>query len=56
MPALTAEEAAASGVRTLPITQPELRGQLALTWRRDRPGTPAAKVLLGQLRIGLGGR
>ncbi|MFI7671046.1 LysR family transcriptional regulator [Nocardia sp. NPDC049526] len=56
VPALTAEEAAAFGVRVLPITEPELRGQLALAWRRDRPGSPAAKVLLGQLRIGLGGR
>lgn len=55
VPALTAEEAAAFGVRALPITEPELRGQLALAWRRDHPGSPAAKVLLGQLRIGLGG-
>ncbi|WP_433598512.1 LysR family transcriptional regulator [Nocardia sp. CA-135953] len=55
VPALTAEEATAFGVRVLPITEPELRGRLALAWRRDRPGSPAAKVLLGQLRIGLGG-
>ena len=55
VPALTAEEASAFGVRALPIIEPELRGQLALAWRRDRPGSPAAKVLLGQLRISLGG-
>ncbi|MEV5837865.1 LysR family transcriptional regulator [Nocardia sp. NPDC052112] len=55
VPALTTEEAAAFGVRALPITEPELRGQLALAWRRDRPSSPAAKILLGQLRIGLGG-
>ncbi|MFQ6394047.1 LysR family transcriptional regulator [Nocardia sp. KC 131] len=53
VPALTAEEAAAFGVRVLPITEPRLHGKLALTWRRDRPGSPAAKVLLGQLRISL---
>ncbi|MFX0574917.1 LysR family transcriptional regulator [Nocardia nepalensis] len=56
VPALTATEAAAFGVRVRPIIEPELRGQLALAWRRDRPSSPAAKVLLGQLRIGLGRR
>ncbi|MET8874512.1 LysR family transcriptional regulator [Nocardia sp. NPDC004604] len=54
VPALTAAEAAAFGVRVRPIIEPELHGRLALAWRRDRPGSPAAKVLLGQLRIGLG--
>lgn len=54
VPELTDAEAAAFGVRTLPIVEPELRGQLAIAWRTDRPGTPAAKVLLGQLRIALG--
>ncbi|GAB2704286.1 LysR family transcriptional regulator [Nocardia thraciensis] len=53
VPALTPEEAAAFGVRTLPIVDPELRGQLALAWRTDRLTAPAAKVLLGQLRIAL---
>ncbi|GAA5075669.1 LysR family transcriptional regulator [Nocardia iowensis] len=53
VPALTAEEATAFGVRTVRIIQPELHGRLALVWRTDRPGTPAAKVLLGQLRIAL---
>ncbi|MEV0295475.1 LysR family transcriptional regulator [Nocardia sp. NPDC050710] len=56
VPKLTAVEAEDFGVRTIPIVEPELRGQLALVWRRDRPGNPAAKVLLGQLRIALGGR
>lgn len=56
VPALTTAEAAAFGVRVRPIIEPELHGQLALAWRRDRPGSPAAKVLLGQLRIGLGSR
>ncbi|MEU0506411.1 LysR family transcriptional regulator [Nocardia sp. NPDC005998] len=56
VPALTAAEAAAFGVRVRPIIEPELHGRLALAWRRDRPGSPAAKVLLGQLRIGLGSR
>ncbi|WP_280266015.1 LysR family transcriptional regulator [Nocardia wallacei] len=52
VPALTPGEAAAFGVRALPIVEPELHGQLALAWRTDRL-TPAAKVLLGQLRIAL---
>ncbi|TLG13462.1 LysR family transcriptional regulator [Nocardia cyriacigeorgica] len=54
VPELTDAEAAAFGVRTLPIVEPELRGQLAIAWRTDRPAAPAAKVLLGQLRIALG--
>ncbi|MGK8504937.1 LysR family transcriptional regulator [Nocardia asiatica] len=53
VPELTAEESAAFGVRTMRIIDPELRGRLALVWRNDRPATPAAKVLLGQLRIAL---
>ncbi|MGO4614658.1 LysR family transcriptional regulator [Nocardia sp. 2YAB30] len=53
IPEITAREAAAFGVRTLRIIEPELRGRLALARRTDRPGSPAAKVLLGQLRIGL---
>jgi DNA-binding transcriptional LysR family regulator len=53
VPALTAAEAEAFGVQVVPITEPRLHGRLALAWRRDRPGSPAAKVLLGQLRIGL---
>ncbi|WP_024803890.1 LysR family transcriptional regulator [Nocardia sp. BMG51109] len=53
VPALTAEEAAAFGVRAVPIVEPELRGRLALAWRTDRLTAPAAKVLLGQLRIAL---
>ncbi|WP_330253912.1 LysR family transcriptional regulator [Nocardia sp. NBC_00565] len=55
VPALTPTEAEAFGVRVRPIIEPELHGQLALAWRRDRPDSPAAKVLLGQLRIGLSG-
>lgn len=54
VPELTAKEAEAFGVRTLPIVQPELRGRLALAWRTDRPAAPAAKVLLGQMRIAFG--
>ncbi|WP_174184601.1 LysR family transcriptional regulator [Nocardia barduliensis] len=53
VPELTAEESAAFGVRTMRIVEPELRGRLALVWRTDRPASPAAKVLLGQLRIAL---
>ncbi|NKY87497.1 LysR family transcriptional regulator [Nocardia veterana] len=53
-PALSAEQAAAAGVRMVEITEPRMHGQLALAWRSDRPASPAAKVLLGQLRIALG--
>ncbi|WP_330231876.1 LysR family transcriptional regulator [Nocardia sp. NBC_00508] len=53
VPALTTQEAAAFGVRTVRIVEPELRGRLALAWRIDRPAGPAAKVLLGQLRIAM---
>ncbi|MFD6158278.1 LysR family transcriptional regulator [Nocardia sp. NPDC060256] len=56
VPGLTPAEATAFGVRTIRITEPELRGRLALVWRTDRPAGPAAKVLLGQLRIALGGK
>ncbi|MEU2041792.1 LysR family transcriptional regulator [Nocardia niwae] len=53
VPVLTAEEATAFGVRTVRIVEPEIRGRLALAWRTDRPASPAAKVLLGQLRLAL---
>ncbi|MFI5782223.1 LysR substrate-binding domain-containing protein [Nocardia sp. NPDC051570] len=56
VPALTREEAATFGVRTMTIVEPELRGRLALAWHTDRLTAPAAKVLLGQLRIALAGR
>ncbi|MFE6921020.1 LysR family transcriptional regulator [Nocardia sp. NPDC057663] len=56
VPALTADEAAIFGVRALDIVEPRIHGRLALAWRTDRPGSPAAKVLLGQLRIALGRR
>ncbi|PXX62480.1 DNA-binding transcriptional LysR family regulator [Nocardia tenerifensis] len=53
VPALTPAEAKAFGVRVVQIIEPELRGRLALVWRTDRSASPAAKVLLGQLRIAL---
>ncbi|MEU4711278.1 LysR family transcriptional regulator [Nocardia salmonicida] len=55
VPALTPAEADAFGVRTLDIVEPTLHGRLALAWRTDPPPGPAAKVLLGQLRIAFGG-
>lgn len=54
VPALADDDADAAGVRMVEITEPEIRGQLALVWRTDRAVAPAAKVLLGQLRIALG--
>jgi DNA-binding transcriptional LysR family regulator len=53
VPTLSPEQATAVGVRMIEITDPELRGRLALVWRTDRPAAPAAKVLLGQLRLAL---
>ncbi|MFC6014456.1 LysR family transcriptional regulator [Nocardia lasii] len=54
VPTLTPAEAAAFAVRTLDIVEPRIHGRLALAWRTDRPLSPAAKVLLGQLRIAFG--
>ncbi|MGW0329179.1 LysR family transcriptional regulator [Nocardia sp. NPDC003183] len=55
VPALTTAEADAFGVRSLDIVDPTIHGRLALAWRTDPPPGPAAKVLLGQLRIAFGG-
>ncbi|WP_280495048.1 LysR family transcriptional regulator [Nocardia farcinica] len=54
VPAIGPAEAAAAGVRTLRITDPEPHGRLALAWRTDQHPAPATKVLLGQLRLALG--
>ncbi|MFD4433809.1 LysR family transcriptional regulator [Nocardia sp. NPDC058497] len=56
VPALTPAEATAFAVRALTIVEPRIHGRLAIAWRTDRPGGPAAKVLLGQMRIALGQR
>ncbi|WP_036500553.1 LysR family transcriptional regulator [Nocardia aobensis] len=56
VPALGTARAEAAGVRMIEITDPQMHGQLGLVWRSDRPAAPAAKVLLGQLRIALGRR
>ncbi|MEE1770123.1 LysR family transcriptional regulator [Streptomyces sp. JV185] len=50
VPALSADAASAFGLRTLEITEPRLRGRVALTWRTDGPSGPAATVLLDLLR------
>ncbi|MFE1594699.1 LysR family transcriptional regulator [Nocardia sp. NPDC058705] len=54
VPALTPAEADAFAVRTLDIVDPTIHGRLALAWRTDPAPSPAAKVLLGQLRIAFG--
>ncbi|WP_330181844.1 LysR family transcriptional regulator [Nocardia sp. NBC_01503] len=54
VPPLRAADAAALGVRMVDI-DPPIRGRLALAWNRDRQLSPAAKVLLGQVRIAMGG-
>ncbi|MET9292084.1 LysR family transcriptional regulator [Streptomyces sp. NPDC003077] len=50
IPELTPDEAAARGLRTLSITDPDLRGRVALAWRTDGPPGPAARALLDLLR------
>ncbi|MDH6123626.1 DNA-binding transcriptional LysR family regulator [Kitasatospora sp. GP82] len=53
VPALPADAASAFGLRTLEITGPQPRGRVALAWRTDGPGSPAAKALLHRLRTAL---
>ncbi|MFI5751130.1 LysR family transcriptional regulator [Streptomyces sp. NPDC051644] len=53
VPALPADAASASGLRTLEITEPRLRGRVALAWRTDGPSSPAATVFLNLLRTTL---
>ncbi|MEV0375705.1 LysR family transcriptional regulator substrate-binding protein, partial [Streptomyces sp. NPDC050636] len=53
VPALPAGAASAFGLRTLEITEPRLRGRVALTWRTDGPSSPAATVFLDLLRTTL---
>ncbi|MFI1255166.1 LysR family transcriptional regulator [Streptomyces netropsis] len=53
VPALPAEAASAFGLRTLRITEPRLRGRVALAWRTAGLSSPAAKALLGRLRRAL---
>lgn len=53
IPALPADAAAALGLRTLEITEPRLRGRVALAWRTDGPSSPAATALLDLLRASL---
>lgn len=40
-------------VRALAITRPGLRGRLALAWRAEGPGSPAAKALVAHARSSL---
>ncbi|MFF3129548.1 LysR substrate-binding domain-containing protein [Streptomyces sp. NPDC057908] len=53
VPALPAGAASAFGLRTREITEPRLRGRVALTWRTDGPSGPAATVFLDLLRTTL---
>ncbi|MGW6704330.1 LysR family transcriptional regulator [Streptomyces sp. NPDC054956] len=53
VPALSADEAAAFGLRTLEITEPRLRGRVGLTWRTNGPASPAASAFLELLRTTL---
>lgn len=53
VPAPAAGAASALGLRTLEITEPRLRGRVALAWRTNGPSGPAATALLDRLRTGL---
>ncbi|MFI8888302.1 LysR family transcriptional regulator [Streptomyces sp. NPDC053813] len=53
VPALPADMVSAFGLRTLEITEPRLRGRVALAWRTDGPTSPAATVVLELLRTTL---
>ncbi|MFJ6699978.1 LysR family transcriptional regulator [Streptomyces sp. NPDC091272] len=53
VPALPDGAASAFGLRTLEITEPRLRGRVALAWRTDGSYSPAATVFLDLLRTGL---
>lgn len=41
-------------VHAVAITDPELRGRLALAWRAEGPLSPAARALIGRVRKALG--
>ncbi|MFE6835369.1 LysR family transcriptional regulator [Streptomyces sp. NPDC057705] len=53
VPAPAAGAASALGLRTLEITEPRLRGRVALAWRTNGPSGPAATAFLDRLRTGL---
>ncbi|MFD8980385.1 LysR family transcriptional regulator [Streptomyces sp. NPDC059564] len=53
VPALPAGLLSDLGLRTLEITEPQLRGRVALAWRTDGPSSPAATVFLDLLRTTL---
>ncbi|MGW1105348.1 LysR family transcriptional regulator [Streptomyces sp. NPDC002540] len=53
VPALRCDAASAFGLRTLEITEPRLRGRIALAWRTDGPSGPAAAAFLDLLRATL---
>jgi DNA-binding transcriptional LysR family regulator len=50
LPEVPPEAAAELGLRTLPITAPDLRGRIALAWPTDGPAAPAANALLARMR------
>ncbi|WP_028921328.1 LysR substrate-binding domain-containing protein [Pseudonocardia acaciae] len=43
-------QARPADLRTITITRPDLRGQLALAWRADAPLSPAARALIDHIR------
>ena len=52
LPVSTAD-AHATCLRALAITQPRLRGRIALAWRATGPTSPAARALIARARRAL---
>jgi DNA-binding transcriptional LysR family regulator len=42
------------GLRVVTISDPEMRGRLALTWRTEGPVSPAARALIAHARAEFG--
>lgn len=52
LPASVAQ-AYGDGLRTVSISDPEMHGRLALTWRTEAPASPAARALIAHARAAL---
>ena len=42
------------GLHILRVSDPEMRGRLALAWRADTPGSPVARALIAHTRAEFG--
>jgi DNA-binding transcriptional LysR family regulator len=50
---LSSVGAHADALVAIPITRPQLRGRLALAWRRDGAPSPAARALIEHIQVSL---